>query len=235
MFGAFFGQKKWLILLGILCLTFGVILVKEGKTLGEEQARAVNGEGIIATKYKGKVAITFDDGPSETWTPQLLDGLKERKVKATFFLMGQYAEQCPEIVKRMKEEGHLIGNHTYHHVQLNKISKEEQINEVEATNQVIYDITGERPQFLRPPFGAWEKEMEADIDMIPVLWDVDPLDWCREDVGCIVETVVSHVKENDIILLHDRYPGSVTAAMQIIDILSERGYEFVTVEELMLE
>lgn len=202
---------------------------------GLHRSVEVDGESTVTAVCKGKIAITFDDGPSATMTPQLLDGLKERGVHASFFLLGQYVSENPEIVKRMKEEGHLIGNHTYNHVQLTKVSHEEFLYEIQSTNDLIEDITGETPQFIRPPFGAWRKSMEKDINMIPVMWDVDPLDWCKEDVSCIVQNVVTHVEENDIILLHDRYASSVTAAMQIIDILTKQGYEFVTVEELLME
>lgn len=220
--------KKICPIICFLCLTACVYFV------GLHGSAKADGENVV-TEYKGKIAITFDDGPSATMTPQLLDGLKERGVHATFFLLGQYANESPEIVKRMKEEGHLIGNHTYNHVQLTKVSHEEFIKEIQSTNELIESITGETPQFIRPPFGAWKKSMEKEIDMIPVMWDVDPLDWCKDDVSCIVKNVVTHVKENDIILMHDRYASSVTAAMQIIDELTKQGYEFVTVEELLME
>lgn len=222
-------HKIWLIIIMIVCLVIGIVHFQNQNVLKADS------DSVMITNYKGKLAITFDDGPSETMTPLLLDGLKERNVKATFFIMGKYAEENPEILKRMKQEGHLIGNHTYHHVQLNKVSEQEFVEEIESTNRLITEITGERPQFLRPPFGAWDKKLEKQVDMIPVLWDVDPLDWCKDDVDCIVRNVISHVEENDIILLHDRYSTSVTAAMQIIDELTKQGYEFVTVEELLMD
>ena len=129
-----------------------------------------------------QIAITFDDGPSTVYTPRLLDGLKERGVKATFFLIGQNIEKegGSEIVKRMYEEGHLIGNHTYHHVEITKVSNDEAYQELMLTNEAIKNITGEEVQFMRPPFGLWQKELEKKIHVLPVMWSIDPLDWATE-------------------------------------------------------
>lgn len=181
-----------------------------------------------------KIALTFDDGPSAEWTPALLDGLKERGVKATFFLIGENADKNPEIVKRMAEEGHLIGNHTYHHVELTKVSENEARLELADTSAVIVRITGKEPEYMRPPFGAWQRKLEQEIQMLPVLWTIDPLDWTTENQDEIVNKVVTEAEENDIILLHDCYKSSIEAGLRIIDILQEEGFVFVTVDELLL-
>ena len=181
-----------------------------------------------------KIALTFDDGPSAAWTPALLDGLKERGVKATFFLIGENADKNPEIVKRMAEEGHLIGNHTYHHVELIKVSENEARLELADTSAVIVRITGKEPEYMRPPFGAWQRKLEQEIQMLPVLWTIDPLDWTTENQDEIVNKVVTEAEENDIILLHDCYKSSVEAGLRIVDILQEEGFVFVTVDELLL-
>ena len=181
-----------------------------------------------------KIALTFDDGPSAVWTPALLDGLKERGVKATFFLIGENADKNPEIVKRMAEEGHLIGNHTYHHVELIKVSENEARLELADTSAVIVRITGKEPEYMRPPFGTWQRKLEQDIQMLPVLWTIDPLDWTTENQDEIVNKVVTEAEENDIILLHDCYKSSVEAGLRIVDILQEEGFVFVTVDELLL-
>ena len=181
-----------------------------------------------------EIALTFDDGPSAAWTPALLDGLKERGVKATFFLIGENADKNPEIVKRMAEEGHLIGNHTYHHVELTKVSENEARLELADTSAVIARITGKEPEYMRPPFGAWQRKLEQEIQMLPVLWTIDPLDWTTENQDEIVNKVVTEAEENDIILLHDCYKSSVEAGLRIIDILQEEGFVFVTVDELLL-
>ena len=163
-----------------------------------------------------------------------MDGLLERDVKATFFLIGENAKENPKLVKRIYDEGHLIGNHTYTHVEITKISDEEAKIELEKTDHVISSITGEHVQYMRPPFGAWQKELENELNVLPVLWTVDPLDWTTENVDEIVNKVVTETEENDIILLHDCYDSSVDAAFQIIDILKKEGFEFVTVDELMI-
>ena len=181
-----------------------------------------------------KIALTFDDGPSTAWTPALLDGLKERGVKATFFLIGENADKNPEIVKRMAEEGHLIGNHTYHHVELTKVSENEARLELADTSAVIVRITGKEPEYMRPPFGAWQRKLEQEIQMLPVLWTIDPLDWTTENQDEIVNKVVTEAEENDIILLHDCYKSSIEAGLRIVDILKEEGFVFVTVDELLL-
>lgn len=181
-----------------------------------------------------KIALTFDDGPSTAWTPALLDGLKERGVKATFFLIGENADKNPEIVKRMAEEGHLIGNHTYHHVELTKVSENEARLELADTSAVIVRITGKELEYMRPPFGAWQRKLEQEIQMLPVLWTIDPLDWTTENQDEIVNKVVTEAEENDIILLHDCYKSSIEAGLRIVDILQEEGFVFVTVDELLL-
>ena len=182
-----------------------------------------------------KIAITFDDGPHPYYTEQLLDGLQERGAKATFFLMGKQAEAYPELVQRMQAEGHLIGNHTYSHLQLNKNNREAFKAELVKTNELLLEITGEETQYVRPPYGSWDKSFEKELTMLPVLWTIDPQDWCSSDVSGIVGKVTGKAKENAIILMHDEYKSSVTAALQIVDILQKEGYEFVTVDEVLFD
>ena len=182
-----------------------------------------------------KIAITFDDGPHPYYTEQLLDGLKERGVVATFFVTGEHAEIHPEIIERMISEGHLVGNHTYSHIQLTKNNREKFKNELIKTNEILKEITGEEVQYVRPPYGSWDKSFEKELNMFPVLWTVDPLDWSSRNVGRITEKIVSKTGENDIILMHDYYDTSVTAALKAIDELLEEGYTFVTVEEILFD
>lgn len=183
-----------------------------------------------------KVAITFDDGPDASWTPVLLDGLEERGVKATFFVIGKNIEKDGnrDIIKRMYQEGHQIGNHTYSHVNLAQMSREEAHRELGMTDSLIRDITGKETEFVRPPFGAFPADMEEEIDKLYVKWTVDPLDWTTENPDEIVQRVVTQTEENDIILLHDCYKSSVEATLRIIDILQAGGYEFVTVDRLLI-
>lgn len=201
-------------------------------------ARMIAGEGmqklVQDTFDPPLVALTFDDGPSEKYTEKILDGLKERNVKASFFLLGKSMEGNEEIVKRMYREGHLIGNHTFHHVQLDKVSDAEAKMEILQTNNRIYEITGEYPVYLRPPYGAWNKEMELQVEMIPVLWNIDTLDWKTKNVSSILKIVRKNVKNGSILLMHDEYESTVEAALKIVDELKEEGCRFVTVDRLIL-
>lgn len=203
-----------------------------------EQAESGNrwsGQMENPIEEKPKIALTFDDGPSPTYTPMLLDGLKKRKIKATFFLIGESAKAYPEIVERMQAEGHLIGNHTYHHCELTALSTEKGLEEIQQTSRVIEKITGQPVRYVRPPYGEWSDALEDRLSMIPVLWSVDSLDWTTENVSEIVDRVVTKTRENDMILMHDCYESSVKAAFQIIDLLQEKGYRFVLAEELLLD
>lgn len=181
-----------------------------------------------------KVALTFDDGPGR-YTDELLTELKERGVKATFFVVGSNAKLREDTVKRMYEEGHLVGNHTYSHVELDDMSVAAALEELEKTNEVLEDITGARPEFVRPPYGAWNDCLQAQSQMITVMWDVDPLDWQDQNCSRVADCVLKEVEDGDIILLHDIYQSSVIAALEIVDTLLAQGYEFVTADELILD
>ena len=209
----------------------------ENTGMGQSAAVQVSKNSSIRAEktIAAKVALTFDDGPHPVYTPQLLDGLKERGVRATFFVVGENIPGNEEILKRMDAEGHLIGNHTYNHVKLSDLDSARACAEVEKTNVLIQEATGKEPEFIRPPFGAWKKTMECSLGMLPVLWDVDPLDWTTKNTALVVERVLKDTKPGDIILLHDYYQSSVDAALEIVDTLTQRGYEFVTVDELILE
>lgn len=204
-------------------------------TAKNHNKKAVQYVSSSMIKEAPQIAITFDDGPSKAWTGKLLDGLKERNVKATFFLIGENVKSAPEIVKREADEGHLVGNHTYHHVEITRVADEKAKEEILMTNEAITEITGEEVSYMRPPFGAWQKQLEWELDVMPVMWTIDPLDWTTNNEDEIVNKVVTQAKENDIILLHDCYESSVNAALRIIDILQKEGFEFVTVDKLILE
>ena len=201
----------------------------EGETSLESDAT------VAETLTEKRIALTFDDGPHPRYTEMLLDGLKERGVVATFFVTGEHAALHPDIIERMYHEGHMIGNHTYSHMQLSKKNLEAYKEELIRTCEVIEEITGEEVLYVRPPYGSWNKSIEKDLNMFPVLWTVDPLDWCSSNVKAIVNRIVKNVKEDDIILMHDYYATSVEAALQAIDKLLEQGYHFVTVEEILFD
>lgn len=202
------------------------------KEKGIKDAAAYVGSSMV--EEPSRIALTFDDGPSSKCTGRLLDGLKERNVKATFFLIGENAKENPELVKRLDQEGHLLGNHTYHHVEITEISDEQAKREILDTDEVIYSIIGKHIEYMRPPFGLWQRDLEREIEVMPVMWTIDPLDWTTENVDEIVNKVVTEAGEDDIILLHDCYDSSVDAALRIVDILKEEGFDFVTVDELIM-
>ena len=156
-------------------------------------------------------------------------------MRATFFLLGREVEKYPDIVKEISDSGHLIGTHSYDHVNLKNLSDAAAVEQVDKTNQAIHEITGEYPEYIRPPFGCWKCNLDYETKMIEVLWDVDPLDWKTSNSDVIAKRVVSKVEENDIILLHDASESSVKAAFKIIDALEEEGYVFVTVEEILFD
>ena len=214
------------------------------QTIGNKAARLVAGEGMLRlmeqelmeqSQAHPEVALTFDDGPSPKYTPLLLDGLKERNVRATFFLLGQNVKENQELVQRMQAEGHLLGNHTYNHVQLNKIPETTARQEILKTNNEIYEATGKYPEYMRPPYGAWKKNMELCVEMLPVFWDIDTLDWKSQNVDAILKAAGEEPEDGSIILMHDEYQTSVEAALLLVDRLKEKGYEFVTVVDLIVQ
>ena len=208
------------------------------RTSGKAIAENIAGQGMLRLVEQSvehpKAALTFDDGPDARYTSVLLDGLRARNIKVSFFLLGEKVEQNPDLVRRMQEEGHLVGNHTYHHVQLDKLSDAKAIEEILKTNNLIYETTGRYPQYMRPPFGAWKKNLELRVEMMPVFWTIDTLDWKVQNTEQIIKTVEEKVKDGSIILMHDEYKTTVEAALKLADSLKEKGYELVKVDELIM-
>ena len=218
-------------ILGVYCLCVLLMLIVSGVGGKAEQTAAISANDC----YENRIAITFDDGPGKGTTEKLLDGLKERGVKATFFLVGEKIEDNRELVERMYAEGHLIGNHTFTHVQLSKVDGKQAVEEIVKTNTLIEEITGEPVRYIRPPYGSYSNSLLMQINMTPVLWSVDPEDWNTDNTGQVVKSVVANVKCGDIILLHDIYDSSVAAALEIVDELKAKGFIFVTVDQLLLD
>lgn len=182
------------------------------------------------TKY---AALTFDDGPSGRFTRRLLDGLAEREAKATFMLCGYRIEDYPNEAQRIFDEGHEIVIHGYSHDSMCPMTQAQVALEIEKTAALLPD--GCEAVFLRPPGGLCSDAVYAaakDANLAVLTWSVDPKDWATHDTAAIVRRVTEQTSDGDIILLHDMSDSSVTAALQIIDILSQRGFQFVTVSEL---
>ena len=184
---------------------------------------------------KKRIALTFDDGPHPIYTPQMLELLKEEQVPATFFLLGENVELYGDVVKEIAKEGHLIGNHTYHHVQITSLSLEEACKEIQETSDLIEELTGTGTEYVRPPFGTWNEELEERLNLIPVMWSIDTKDWTTQNVDWIVRETVKHAEDHDIILMHDSYQSTVDAVKRVIEQLEVEGFEFVTVDEIIMD
>ena len=192
-------------------------------------------EALAMDESVKKVAITFDDGPNPDYTEMLLAGLKERGVSATFFLLGAEVEKYPDIVKAIDEGGHLIGVHSYEHVNFGQVGDEATLEQITKTQEAIHEVTGKYAGFIRPPYGCWNKSLDEKVSLIEVLWDIDPQDWATKDADTVVQRILKGAPEGSIILLHDASASSVQAAFTVIDSLQQENYEFVTVEDLLLE
>ena len=178
------------------------------------------------------IALTFDDGPSpDTTTARLLDGLKERGAHATFFLIGNQIEDSKELIIRMRDEGHQVGNHTYSHTRLDKDSAAG-LQELEKTDVLLCDLLGQDEYWVRPPWGFVSDTVRKSANVPLIYWSIDTEDWRVRSAETICRTIVQKAKSGDIVLLHDIYPESVDAALRVIDTLGAQGYKFVTVEEL---
>lgn len=178
------------------------------------------------------VALTFDDGPKAATTARLLDGLERRGVRATFFLIGAQLEGNEDLVRRMAAAGHQIGVHTYDHVALTDLSDADFDAQVGRTRRELEALLGERDYWLRPPYGMVDDAVERNACSPIILWSVDPEDWHERSVQREVSHIVSAADDGAIILMHDIFPESVDAALQVVDQLHHAGYAFVTVEEL---
>lgn len=179
------------------------------------------------------VALTFDDGPRNTTTGRLLEGLALREVPATFFLVGERIAGSEELIQNMAQAGHQVGIHTYDHVMITDLSRKDYNIQVGKTRDLLTEILGTGDYWLRPPYGIVDHSVMKWEDGPLILWSVDPEDWKDKNADRITEAVVERVRDGDIILMHDIYDSSVDAALRVVDRLLEQGYCFVTVEQLM--
>jgi len=181
--------------------------------------------------------LTFDDGPHAILTPKLLDILKEKKAKATFFVIGLKARMHPDILKRIVEEGHELANHTWNHPILSKLQVEDVHAQMEKTNQAIFEATNKKPEVMRPPYGNTNGKLNEYLTnnekLKVIMWSIDTNDWRRPAPQAIVDKVTKSVKPGSVILCHDIHPGTIEAMPMLIDKLTEKGYQFVTVTEIL--
>ena len=182
------------------------------------------------------LAMTFDDGPHPTLTPKLLDILKARNIKATFFVIGKNARTYPHIIRRILEEGHEIGNHTYTHCSLTSRSDDQIRREIQQSEDALA-LAGCRPHFIRPPYGAVNSRIKnlmfSDFGYSTIMWSVDPQDWRRPGVSVVTSRLVNGAHKGAILLAHDIHPPTIQAMPATFDQLLAKGYQFVTVSQLM--
>ena len=197
-------------------------------------ASAVSGAAVIPWPESEKwIALTFDDGPRPGTTERLLDGLRERGASATFFLVGSQIRGSEELVKRMRDEGHQVGNHTWSHVKLQNLDSAALTREISRTDAELCRVLGQGTYWVRPPYGLLRAGQQSLFTVPLVHWSVDPEDWKLRNAAADVRAVLGKVKPGAIILMHDSVPASVDAALQLVDTLQPQGYVFVTVEELL--
>lgn len=203
--------------------------------IGGSQSVTVS-NGSRSSKY---LALTFDDGPHPVHTPRLLDMLRERNVKATFYVLGPRVQSYPHIIRRMVAEGHEIGNHTWTHGNLKHMSDQQIRSEFARTRDMIVAVSGVQPRTMRAPYGSiYTRQREMvyrEFGYPTVMWDVDPLDWKKPGHSVVAQRLISRARNGSILLLHDIHGSSVDAVPHTIDSLLRAGYQFVTVSQLIAQ
>ncbi|MEG2958414.1 MAG: polysaccharide deacetylase family protein [Oscillospiraceae bacterium] len=189
-------------------------------------------EGVTTAPQK-LLALTFDDGPRRATTTLLLDGLAERGVPATFFLVGSMCGGNEDVIRRMDNEGHQVGIHTFDHVKLTGLSQPDFAAQVDRTRLLLTGILGHNDFLLRPPFGMVDAGVREHAGAPIILWSVDPEDWGNRNVPREVDCICKKARDGSIILMHDIFYESVEAALQVVDALHRQGYIFVTVGDLL--
>ncbi len=183
------------------------------------------------------IALTFDDGPHATNTPRLLDMLKERNVKATFYVVATNVKRYPEIMRRIVAEGHEIGNHTVTHGNLTKMSPDEVRSELSRSREAIMAATGIAPRTMRPPYGAITSDQKdwirREFGYPAILWSVDPEDWKKPGASVVAQRLVSGAAPGGILLVHDIHSSTIDAMPSALDQLLAKGLQFVTVTQLI--
>lgn len=177
------------------------------------------------------LALTFDDGPS-AYTGQVLDMLKARQAVASFFVLGGSVSRNPSVLQRIVNEKSEVANHSWSHANLTGLSNQSIADEVELTNSAIHSAIGVYPKLFRPPYGAYDNRVIANVGMPIAMWSIDPNDWKRPGSAAICQSIVGNARPGAVALLHDIHPGSVAAVPCILDELQRQGYAFVTMSEL---
>lgn len=183
-----------------------------------------------------RIALTFDDGPNPDYTVQVLDLLKQYQVRATFFMVGSSIERYPDLAKRVSEEGHYLGNHSYSHPDYSKLSDQAILEEVGQTQQIIKQITGKECQYYRMPYGAGGRRVyELISNLTSITWNTDTGDWYLQNSSDIFNQIMSQLSDDMIVLLHDTNQNSVDVLAKLLPELKERGYVFVGPNEVKFD
>lgn len=184
-----------------------------------------------------RVAMTFDDGPHPTLTPRLLDILRERRIRATFYVIGSRVQAYPQLTRRIVDEGHELGNHTWAHPFLSRHGPERVLAELDRTAGIIYETIGHVPVTMRPPYGAitdrQSRMIFAERNLPTIMWSVDPQDWRRPGSSVVASRIVAGAEGGSIILAHDIHPATVNAMPEALDGLLARGFRFVPISVLL--
>ncbi len=213
----------------LILIPFVLVICILSRCIPDGTVRLDIGESGIGEKA---IALTFDDGPSGH-TQELLQGLELYDAKVTFFVIGSKAEKNPEIVKKAHEDGHLIGNHTYSHIDFYKSTISDVEENITKGADVIEQITGERPLFLRAPYGNVNFIQLKQLDSFFIHWSASSYDWFKNEEDYIYKRIMKEAKDGAIILMHDTEPATVKAVLRAIPELQEQGFEFVRVDDLL--
>lgn len=236
-------KKLLAIVLGSVFILLGVVFLLYGLFGMEQTENAAQADMPAQAEVRAPVrqidpaqpmlALTFDDGPYGPVTLRILDALEAVGGRATFFIVGSRIDGREETLKRIAASGCELGNHTYDHVILKGLSETEIQEQIQKTDLKIFEVTGQHTTVLRPPGGAYDKNLCAVLQTPAVLWTVDTMDWSHQNKDITVQRVLEHAEDGDIILMHDLFTPTADAAEELIPELCERGFQLVTVSELL--
>ncbi len=219
-----------------LTLTLPLSSIPFRLELGKEEAEVLSNEEIpvidnLIDPTKPVIALTFDDGPT-AYTSDILEILKRENAVATFFVLGNKVDMYQDVIRNAVSLGNEIGNHSYNHKWLSRLSISDIRWQIDATQEKIEQITGRTPRYLRPTYGSINQKIRSATDLNIVLWDIDPKDWKKKQPRAIAEDVLEVAEDGKIVLLHDNHKRTVDALSILIPKLKEEGYQFVTLSEL---
>jgi peptidoglycan/xylan/chitin deacetylase (PgdA/CDA1 family) len=207
------------------------ITQETNKILNTDVDKSVEKQERIIDPNKPMIALTYDDGPS-MYTQELLDVLKDNNSAATFFVLGLQVNKNKEVISRMIQEGNQVGNHSFDHKRLTTLNDEELYNQVNNTDNLVYEAALYKPFVMRPPYGSTSEDLIEKLQKPIIKWSIDTRDWESRDAETINQIILDNVKDGDIILMHDIYESSLEASKAVIPELLNRGYQLVTVSEM---